>query len=67
MAVTSRRMPVIDSIKPVVRTGLSEQVAVQIAEMISSGRFKPGDKLPSEAELCSAYGISRPSVREALR
>lgn len=55
------------NVKPVSRTTLSEQVAVQIADMISSGRWKPGQKLPSEAELCKAFGISRPSVREALK
>lgn len=55
------------SVRPVSRTSLSEQVAIQIADMISMGRWKPGEKLPSEAELCKAFGISRPSIREALK
>src|SRR5690242_13464300 len=57
----------IEAIKPLSRTGLSEQVAAQIAGMISSGQWKPGEKLPSEAELCKAFQISRPSIREALK
>lgn len=60
-------MSMIEPVKPIVRTGLSEQVADQIAEMISGGRWRPGEKLPSEAELCKAFGVSRPSLREALK
>jgi GntR family transcriptional regulator len=33
---------------------------------IAEGRFKPGQALPSEAELGSLYGISRTAVRQAL-
>jgi len=60
-------MTPIEVVTPLARTTLSEQVAVQIADMIAAGRWKPGDKLPSEAELCKAFHISRPSVREALK
>jgi len=31
-----------------------------------SGEFAPGDKLPPERELAEMFGVSRPSVREAL-
>lgn len=54
-------------LKPVVRVTLSEQVAMQIASMISSGRWKDGDRLPSEAELCKMLHIGRSTLREALR
>ena len=44
-----------------------EQVADQLPEMINSGELKPGDRLPSEAELAADFGVSRTTVREALR
>jgi GntR family transcriptional repressor for pyruvate dehydrogenase complex len=56
-----------DALKPVSRTTLSEQIAVQIANMIAAGKWKPGDKLPSEAELCRIFQVGRSSLREALK
>jgi GntR family transcriptional repressor for pyruvate dehydrogenase complex len=54
-------------LKPVSRTTLSEQVALQIIGMISAGKWRPGDKLPSEAELCKALHVGRSTLREALK
>jgi GntR family transcriptional repressor for pyruvate dehydrogenase complex len=54
-------------LKPVSRVTLGEQVAAQIAEQISEGRWKPGDQLPPEAQLCAALGIGRSTLREALK
>ncbi|MBE3639979.1 FadR family transcriptional regulator [Mangrovicoccus sp. HB182678] len=34
--------------------------------MIESGRYKPGDRLPSEAQLTRDHGVSRTVVREAV-
>jgi DNA-binding FadR family transcriptional regulator len=44
-----------------------EQILVQIEEAIVDGRLKPGDRLPPERELAQTFGVSRASVREALR
>ena len=54
-------------LEPVRRTTLREQAAVQIKTLILEGRLKPGDRLPSERELVARLGVSRASVREALR
>lgn len=44
-----------------------EQVYDQLREMILSGRLRQGHRLPSEAELATQFGVSRSTVREALR
>jgi DNA-binding FadR family transcriptional regulator len=45
---------------------LYRQIAAQLSGLISSGEFKPGERLPPERELARQLGVSRPSVREAL-
>jgi GntR family transcriptional regulator len=37
-----------------------------LKEKINHGEWKPGEQIPSEPELCSAYGVSRTVVRQAL-
>lgn len=49
-------------------SSLSEQAASQIMDMILvERRFKTGDKLPNEMELAEELGISRVTLREAIR
>lgn len=45
---------------------LYRQIADQIGALISSGEFAPGKRLPPERNLAQQFGVSRPSVREAL-
>ena len=45
---------------------LYRQIADQIGELIRSGEFEVGDRLPPERDLAVQLGVSRPSVREAL-
>jgi GntR family transcriptional repressor for pyruvate dehydrogenase complex len=54
-------------LKPVSRVTLGEQVAAQLAEQISAGQWLPGDRLPSETELCGTLRIGRSTLREALK
>ncbi len=53
--------------KPIDRTSLSEEIAGQIMGLISTGDLMPGQKLPSERELRTRFGVGRSSLREALR
>lgn len=52
--------------KPIRPKKLSEEIVNQIKELISRGELNPGQKIPSERELASFLGVSRPSVREAI-
>lgn len=52
--------------KPIKPKKVSSQIADQIRSSILAGEFSPGDKLPPERELAEMFGVSRPSVREAL-
>ena len=49
------------------RRSISEQVANRVMAMIKSGNLKSGDRLPTEAQMGIAFGISRPPLREALK
>lgn len=49
------------------RGSISEQVANRILSLIKSGNLKSGDRLPTEAQMTIALGISRPPLREALK
>jgi len=46
---------------------ISDQIIEQIRNAILSGHFKPGDKVASEKELMSEFGVSKATLREALR
>ena len=54
------------SFSPVTSNKLYIQIHNQIRDAILDGTFKPGDKLPSEKELCQMFNVSRVPVREAL-
>ncbi len=44
-----------------------QQVANQLRSLILAGELRPGDRLPNESELSAHFGVSRSTVREALR
>ncbi len=52
---------------PVKSTKVYEHVIIQIQEMVMDDKLKKGDKLPPERELAELLGVSRTSIREALR
>ena len=47
--------------------GLQGRVIEALGQDIIGGRYRPGDLLPREAELTEEYGVSRTSVREAMK
>ena len=53
--------------KAIVKASISKQIAEQLRAAIVAGQFKIGQRLPTEDELAQRYGVSRPSVREALK
>ncbi|MBE7247015.1 MAG: FadR family transcriptional regulator [Actinomycetospora chiangmaiensis] len=52
---------------PIDRTSVAEKVAKRLLDMVRSRNLLPGNQLPPERELAVSMGVSRPSVREAVR
>ncbi|MCU1685630.1 MAG: pdhR [Amycolatopsis sp.] len=53
--------------EPVATVRAYERVVQQIEEGVFSGLLKPGERLPGERELMTQFGVSRSTIREALR
>ena len=49
------------------RATVSDAIVDQLRGLVAQGVLKPGDRLPSERELCKRFGVGRTSVREALK
>lgn len=45
---------------------LYEQISQKLTKAIAGGEYGLGQRLPSERELAQAFGVSRPTVREAI-
>jgi GntR family transcriptional regulator, transcriptional repressor for pyruvate dehydrogenase complex len=54
-------------IEPLQQHKLSLAVAAQLEELVMKGEYREGDKLPPERVLVDEFGVSRSTVREALR
>ena len=53
---------------PVIKnTSVVESIKDWIIDQMIKGNLRPGDKLPTEAELCARLGTGRNSVREAIK
>jgi GntR family transcriptional regulator, transcriptional repressor for pyruvate dehydrogenase complex len=48
------------------RKRLTDQIIDQLIAMVTDGKLKPGDKLPSETILMGQFGVGRSSLREAI-
>jgi GntR family transcriptional regulator, transcriptional repressor for pyruvate dehydrogenase complex len=54
-------------LSPVSSARASQQIVDQIVALLRSGRLAPHDRLPSERQLAAEFGVSRVTVRDALR
>jgi len=55
-----------NDIVPVEKKRVSEEVVSQIQRLIYLGRYRSGEKMPTERELCQSFNVSKTSLREAL-
>lgn len=55
------------AVTPIKKQTVSEQVFEQLKDQIIRGEWPVGTKIPSENELCAQLGVSRASVRPALK
>lgn len=60
------RCPIV-SVEQAAKPPAYQLLAEDLRSQITSGRLRPGDRLPTEPELCVKSGVSRSTVREALR
>ena len=44
-----------------------DKIAIELQAQIVAGKLLPGGRLPSERALCSLFGVSRTTIREALK
>lgn len=49
------------------RQRLADEVANALRQQVEEGRYRPGERLPSEAEFMTVFGVGRSTVREAVR
>lgn len=56
-----------NTMRAISRVSITDSVVDRIREMIESGAYQVGEKLPTEARLCEMLAVSRTSVREAIR
>jgi DNA-binding FadR family transcriptional regulator len=52
---------------PVKRSYIYDEVVHRLQQQIRSGKYKKGDRLPSEPEMMEQFGVGRSSIREAIR
>jgi GntR family transcriptional repressor for pyruvate dehydrogenase complex len=58
---------VMHELRPLLRQSLADDLATRIRQLIQRRDYKPGDRLPSIADMARDFGVGSPTVREALR
>lgn len=44
-----------------------KRILLELRRTIASGEYKPGDRMPSEADLCPRFGVSRLTIQRVLK
>lgn len=57
----------IQGIAPLRKAGLTDQLVARILGLVTAGNLKAGDQLPPERKLAEDFGVSRPTLREAVK
>src|ERR1700678_2511342 len=57
----------VEHLKPLAKRTLPQEIVAAIANLIMTRAWKPGDRIPSEKELTSRFGVGRSSLREAIQ
>ncbi|HMB92225.1 MAG TPA: FadR/GntR family transcriptional regulator [Rhodothermales bacterium] len=52
---------------PVEKSSLADDLAERLVQMIRSGAYKPGDRLPAIMDMARSFGVGHPTLREALK
>ena len=55
------------SLKPIERKTIADQVSGQLLQLIREGKFIPGQRMPSERQLCEDFGVARTTIRESIQ
>src|ERR1700722_14645965 len=56
-----------EHVKPLAKATLPQEIVAAIDNLIMTRVWKPGDRIPSEKELTSRFGVGRSSLREAIQ
>ena len=56
-----------DAFAPVMKQSLADKLAYQIRQLIQTGDYQEGDRLPTIMEMARRFRVGHPTVREALR
>jgi GntR family transcriptional regulator, transcriptional repressor for pyruvate dehydrogenase complex len=54
-------------LKPVERQRVADEIVEQLRQLILTGKYRTGERLPPERELARTLGVNRASLREALK
>lgn len=55
------------TLRPIKQRSVVDRIIDRITDAILEGQFRPGERIPTEEQLATAFGVARNSVREAVK